>query len=287
MVIKRIPYRCIWCLKDEPSATFDSESHVLPECVGNERQQVLPSGIVCDTCNHSFGVKVERALINDPIFATMAGVLQLRDKNGEFDYEPSLTGVHRDVHIDTNVSGNKVTVTTQYKIQGQPSKKYEERSISPKSKNYDKRSLKFLSRAVHKIAFESVAHYLFVGTGLQYEKKEFKDIDIFDHSFDVIRNWVRYGNPQNSVRPVLRLLDFDKENVKSAPWKIKVSGFNQWLRCELNFYYYWYAVNLTSSSDKAEDELKHWVKSKKFDYTVFIFGDKIQPIVQSILAPKL
>ena len=46
-------------------------------------------------------------------------------------------------------------------------------------------------------------------------------------------------------------------------------------------------MNLTSSSAKAEDDLKNWVKSKKFDYTVLMFGDKIQAIAQSILAPKL
>ena len=239
MAIKQIPYRCIWCLEERLNAEFTSESHVLPECVGNKRQQVLPPGIVCDKCNHDFGGKVERALINDPIFATMVGVLQLRDKNGEFDYEHSPTGVHRDVHIDTNVSGNKVTTSTQYQIQGQPSKSYEERSISSKSKNYNKRSLALLSRAVHKIAFESVAHSLFVGTGLQKEKNEFKNIDIYDHSFDVIRDWARYGNPQQSVRPILRLLDINKVevNVKQVPWKMGLYGFNKWLRCELNLYY--------------------------------------------------
>lgn len=280
MATKQIPNRCIWCLKELSEVEFTSESHVFPECVGNERQQVLPSGIVCDDCNHKFGRKVEPALIDDPVFETIVGILQLRDKNGEFVYEHSPTGVHRDVHIDTNVSGNKVTVSTQYKIQGQPSKPYEERSISPKSKDYDKRSLALLSRAVHKIAFESLAHSLFVGTGLQYEKNEFKDIDIFDCRFNVIRDWVRYGNPQYSVRPILRLQKFDKVkiNVKSVPWKIGLYGFNQWLRCELNLYNDWYAMNLTSSSDKAEDDLKNWVKRTKFDHTVLMFGDKIQAI---------
>ncbi len=276
---KPIPNRCIWCLKEPSEVEFTSESHVLPECVGNKWQQVLPPGIVCDTCNHYFGRKVEPALIDDPIFATVVGILQLRDTNREFDYEPSPTRVHRDVHIDTNVSGNKVTVSTQYQIQGQPSKSYEERSISPKSKDYDKRSLALLSRALHKIAFESLAYFLFVRTGVQNEKKKLKDIDIFDCRFNVIRDWVRWGNPQQSVRPILRLLDFNKENVKTAPWKIKLSGFNQWLRCQPNLYYYWYAINLTASSDKAEDDLKNWAKRTKFDHTVFMFGDKIQAIV--------
>jgi hypothetical protein len=210
MAAKPVPNRCIWCLEEPPSATFKSESHVLPECVGNEQQQVLPPGVVCDSCNQFFGRRVEPALIDDPIFGTRVGILQLRDKNKEFVYEHSPSGVHRKVHMDVKVSGNKITVsTTQYEIQGQPSKPYENRYIPPKTKDYDKRSLALFSRAVHKVAFESLAHSLFVGTGKEFEIEGLKNIDMFGQSFKVIRNWVRYGQPQHSVRTVLRLQKFE------------------------------------------------------------------------------
>ena len=281
MATKQIPNRCIWCLEKPPSATFNSESHVLPECVGNERQQVLPQGIVCDDCNHFFGGKVERALIDDPIFATIVGILQLRDKNREFVYERSPSGVQRDVHTDAKVSGNTVTVTTQCKIQGQPSKPYEDRSIPPKSKDYDKRSLALLSRAIHKIAFESLAHSLFVGTGLQFEKKELKELDIFDRSFDVIRDWARCGVPQRSVRPVLRLQKIDevKKQEELYHWKYFLYEYQHWLRMELNNYNDWFIVSLTSTTENIEGDLIGWAKQTEFKQLVLMFGDKIQKII--------
>ena len=95
MAINSIPYKCIWCLENSSKSTFTSESHVLPECVGNERQQVLPRGIVCDKCNQYFGNKVEPTLIDDPIFKMVAGILLLRDNEREFANEHSSSGVHR------------------------------------------------------------------------------------------------------------------------------------------------------------------------------------------------
>jgi hypothetical protein len=281
MAPKPIPNRCIWCLEEPPSATFKSESHVLPECVGNEQQQVLPPGIVCDGCNQFFGRKVEPTLIDDPIFSTRVGILQLRDKSGEFVYEPSPSGVHRNIHVDAKVSGNKITVaTTQYEIQGQPSKPYENRSIPPKSKDYNKRALALLSRAVHKVAFESLAHSLFVGTGLEFEIKELKDIDMFDQSLKVIRDWVRYGEPQHSVRTVLRLQEFEgaKKQKELTLWKFFLYGFQNWLRMELDLFGDWYIMSLTSSPDKVESDLKIWSKKIKSNNPVWMVGDKLQPI---------
>jgi len=281
MALKQVPNRCIWCGEEPPSVTFRSESHVLPECVGNERQQVLPQGIVCDGCNNYFGTKVEPALIDDPIFATVVGVLQLRDKKSEFVYEHSPSGVHRDVHIDAKVSGNTVTVTTQCKIRGQPSKPYEDRSIPPKSKDYDKRSLALLSRAIHKIAFETAVHALFVGGGLKYAKGEFKDVDIFDHGFNVVRNWVREGRPQRTVRPVLRVQKFDQMKTPEElfQWAGRLLYFQRWFRCELNLFGDWYAVSLTSPVDKVDNDLRSWVERGKFDHPVWMVGDKLQRII--------
>jgi hypothetical protein len=279
MATKQIPYQCIWCLRQPPSATFSSESHVLPECVGNKRQQILPAGIVCDKCNHYFGTKVEPILIDDPIFATIVGILQLRDKNSEFVYEHSPSGVHRDIHVDANVSGNRVTVTTQYKIKGQPNKPHEVRNII-NSKDYDKRSLAFLSRAVHKIAFESLAHFLFVRTNVEILNMKFEEIDVFDGSFNAIRRWVRYGEPQDSNRPVLRLQKFDEVKTQEGffHWGGPLLYFQQWLRFELNLFNDWHIMSLTSPSNKVYDDLRSWAAQTKFNHPVWIVGDKLEAI---------
>jgi hypothetical protein len=130
MAIKPIPNRCIWCLEGPPSVTFKSESHVLPECVGNKQQQVLPPGIVCDRCNESFSRKVEPALIDDPIFSTQVGILQLRDVDSQFTYKHSHSGIHRTAHMAAEVSANKITMNTHYEIEGQPDNANEVRTIS-------------------------------------------------------------------------------------------------------------------------------------------------------------
>src|SRR4030042_3307714 len=107
MVIKPIPYKCVWCLEESPKVKFTSESHVLPECVGNKRQQVLPRGIVCDKCNGSFSHKVEPTLIEDPIFKTIVGILQLRDKKSNFIFKRMQSGGgHRNENMKTEVTPN-------------------------------------------------------------------------------------------------------------------------------------------------------------------------------------
>jgi hypothetical protein len=274
---KPIPNRCIWCLEETPSATFKSESHVLPECVGNIGKQVLPQGAVCDKCNNYFGTKLEPALINEPIFSTLIGILQLRDIHSKFTYTHSPSGTIRNAHMSAEVSANRITITTQYEIKGQPGKENEVRTIR-ESKDYNERSLAFLSRAVHKIAFETVAHNLFVGIGLQKVRNELKDIDIFDPIFNVVRDWVRYGEPQHSVRPALRIQKFDEvERQKQLfEWGGQRRHFPQWICYELNLFNDWYILSLTSSTDKAEDDLKNWLENRKFNHQVWIIGDKLQ-----------
>ena len=276
---KPVPNRCIWCLEEPPSATFKSESHVLPECVGNEQQQVLPPGIVCDKCNNYFGTKLEPALIDEPIISTLVGVLELRDVDSDFTYQHSPSGIHRAARMSAEVSANKITVTTQYEIKGQPDKLNEVRTIS-KSKDYDERALAFLSRAVHKVAFESVAYSLFVGTGSQTKKKEMEDIDIFDRSFNVIRDWVRYGKPQNSVRPALRVHKFDevKRQGQLFEWGGETWHFQQGICYALNLFNDWYILSLASSPDKVENDLKSWRKEIRVKNPVWMLGDKLQAI---------
>jgi hypothetical protein len=274
---KPVPNRCIWCLEEPPNATFKSESHVLPKCIGNIEKQVLPPGIVCDRCNKSFGRKVEPALIDEPILSTLAGILELRDIDSNFTYAHSPSGIHRIAHTEAEVSANRITLNTQYQIKGQPDKPDETRTIS-KSKDYNKRALALLSRAVHKIAFESVAHKLFVGAGLQYARSEFEDIDIFDPGFNVIRDWVRYGKPQNSVRPALRTQKFDEVKTQEQLfiWGGETWYFQRGICYALNLFNDWYIMSLTSSTDTVESHLKSWAKTTKFNNPVWVVGDKLQ-----------
>jgi hypothetical protein len=138
--------------------------------------------------------------------------------------------------------------------------------------------LALLSRAVHKIAFEAVAHSLFVGTGSQTKDKRFENIKIFDSSFKVIRDWVRYGEPQHSVRPVLRIQNFNevKKQEDLFQWAGELRYFQHWFCFSLNLFCDLHIMSLTSLSDKVEDDLKTWVKTKKVNNPVWMLGDKLQ-----------
>ncbi len=258
-----IPNRCIWCLGEPPTAEFDT-SHVLPECVGNANQQVLPAGIVCKQCNNYFGSKVEPALLRDPLFHVIAVLLRLKDprdmnefRDYVFDTEhPPLGSVERKLHCDIDISPKNLALNVKYGIQG--------RMI----KSYKPRELAFLSRAVHKIAFESLAWTIFV-------KSSPTDMDIFDARFEPTRKWSRYGKPVNPIRPVVRLQTFDVKPV----WEYRIWRFGESLGVELNLFGDWYGVSLTSSSEKAGDDLKKWVGSQKPNYLFWFVGDKLSTLI--------
>jgi hypothetical protein len=278
MAVKPVPYQCIWCLKYPSSATFfNSESHVLPECIGNIDKQVLPKGIVCDKCNNYFSGELEDRLIEEPILNTLVAILRLRDPDSQFAYERSPSGVHRHAHMAAEVSAAGTTITTHYEIEGQPNKPSEVRTIT-KSKNYGRRGLAFLSRAVHKIAFETVAHNLFVGTGVKQPSKEIGGIDIFDPSFNVTRDWVLWGKPQHPVRPALRIQRFDEVERQEQLWEW---GGRMWpsrdcICYELNLFHDWYIVSLTSPANMVKGDLMSWLKKRKPNHQVWMLGDKPQ-----------
>jgi len=255
-----VPNRCIWCLSSPPNTTFNV-SHVLPECVGNERQQVLPAGIVCEKCNNYFGTKVEPALLRDPLFHVIAVFLRLQDpydmnefRDHVFDAEhPPVESPERNLHLDIEVSPKNLSLGVQYEIKGQL------------SKSYNHSELALFSRAIHKIAFESLAWGIFI-KGLHEE------IDLFDSHFEPVRKWSRYGQPLNSVRPVMRLQRFDR--VKPE-WEFRLWRFGDLLAIELNLFGDWYAVSLTSLPDSAGNDLRRWVGSEKPDYPVWSVGEKL------------
>ena len=279
MAPKAVPYQCIWCLKDPSSATFSSESHVLPECIGNIDKQVLPKGVVCDECNNCFSGELEDRLIKEPILSTLVAVLGLRDKDSQFVYEHSPSGVHRTAHIRAKVSASRITVITQYEIEGQPNKPSEVKTIR-RSKKYGRTGLAFLSRAVHKIAFEAVAHSLLVGTGLKSQSKEIGHIDLFDPSFNVVRDWVVKGKPKRSVRPALRILKLDEVKRQEQLWQwggqLRVSQNCAYY--ELSLFHDWYIMSLTSPANKVKGDLVHWLERRKPNHQVWMIGDELQPM---------
>ena len=245
-----IPFRCIWCLRQGPGVTFNV-SHVLPECVGIE-SHVLPRGLVCEGCNSYFGQKLEPVLLEDPLFHTIAVFLSLVDpddmnvfRNRIFDsaHRPAQPPL-RNLRLNVDLKGDKLTVDVAYAIEGKLEKEYSERDLA------------FLSRAVHKIAFESLAWNVYVGAGEA-------TFDLFCADFNPVRHWAREGQPHGTVRPVLR-----KPNPKASPnYSIRCWTFGKAVGVELMLFADWYGVSLTSTADQALSDLIGWMGPNADDKT--------------------
>jgi hypothetical protein len=207
---------------------------------------------VCEGCNSYFGQKVEPALLDDPLFHTIAVFLSLVDpddmnvfRNKIFDstHRPDQPPL-RDLKLNVDLQGHKLAVDIAYTIKGRL------------EKHYSKRDLALLSRAVHKIAFESLAWSVCVGGA----KPAF---DLFSADFNPVRHWAREGRPHGSVRAVLR-----KPNPTiSANYSIRCWTFGKAVGVELMLFADWYGVSLTSTADHALSDLVGWIGPNADDKT--------------------
>ena len=256
-----IPHRCIWCLRQGQDVPFDL-SHVVPECAGND-SQVLPEGLVCRGCNNYFGTKVEPVLLADPIFHLNAVVLRMvdpgdmhvfRDKVFD-DNHPPVEPIVRNIAINAELGlrSGEMIVEVDYQLRGRLVCKY------------DRRKLAFLSRAIHKIAFESLAWTIFV-KGLENPP------DLFDQYFEPTRAWARHGQPQNAVRPVLR-----RNSGKPSPdWGSELLSRDQDIVVSLRLLGDWFVVNVTSKPNEVLEKLVANVDPEKRDGMLLI-SDRLGP----------
>ncbi len=224
-----------------------NESHVMPNCVGNDRQQVLPPGIVCTGCNSYFGAKVEPRLLDYPLFHVAASFLRVVDPTDGnafrdliFDpahqpIEPPTRGL--DLNVDVKAGDpTRLTVHLRHRVEG------------TMARDLTRRDFAFLSRAIHKIALESLAWKVFV--------EQVRDpVDVYSPRFEPTRAWARYGQPHNTVRPVL----WQHAEAFRTEWAVQ-----PWLQGEIigaivELFGEWYAVNLTSSQNHALDDLRAWL----------------------------
>lgn len=71
--------RCIFCKED--STDSRSVEHIVPESLGNT-DHVLQPGIVCDACNQYFARKLERPVLEAPIFRNLRTAMAIPNKRG-------------------------------------------------------------------------------------------------------------------------------------------------------------------------------------------------------------
>jgi len=176
--------RCIFCKQE--SSTSKTVEHIIPEALGN-KEHVLSRGVVCDSCNSYFGLKVEKPLLDSDYFR------QARSRNLIYNKEnrvPSISGVLFPgfVPIEWDQAGHGVFATREKdtgKLINVLRDIQEGKLIVPMIERPDEH---LMSRFLAKVALEVLAsRFLVIPGGLD---------DVIDKSeLDELRHYARFGAP--------------------------------------------------------------------------------------------
>jgi len=90
--------RCIFCKVS--SECSRSREHIIPESLGN-LTQVLPPGVVCDSCNNYLSREVESPFLNSDAVKRLRFDQAIPSKRGKI---PSMTGVIEPVHAPATLT---------------------------------------------------------------------------------------------------------------------------------------------------------------------------------------
>lgn len=172
--------KCIFCkcLSDNSK----SIEHIIPESLGNKKHY-LPRGIVCDSCNNYFAVKIEKLLLELPYFRSVRFRNDIENKKGRPTLDKGIMGgivsIGKDeqfLHIMT-----ENPVIAKGIINGHIKHMILPFNSEPESNDIN------VSKFLCKAALESLIYR--VGP-----VQEWVD-EVTEHpQLDTIRNYVRYGN---------------------------------------------------------------------------------------------
>lgn len=148
-MVNKVNRPCIYCKREAAGA--QEEYHIIPYSAGNIAEArypldelTLPTGLVCDKCNHYFGLKVEPHLTGHPIVQLWRVLKVVKGRAKTLEYKSE--------GVKLSSRKHKILVVEQ----GQNEEFRIDRSgvIKIKNPSLDKVNHTGVSRALHKIAFE-------------------------------------------------------------------------------------------------------------------------------------
>ncbi|WP_421316993.1 HNH endonuclease [Aeromonas veronii] len=180
--------RCLFC--KESSHDTKGVEHLIPESFGSKKL-VLPKGLVCDKCNNYFARKVERPVMSHPSMRNVRGWYQVPNKKGKM---PSVLGYIAGTEIQINMKLDK-----NEKLQIRAEKASEQAIVDGYLKDMQTTGefppfifpvdidppQQEMSRFLAMLALEALA--------LRFSYAGDQDLIIDEPSFDLIRNYARYG----------------------------------------------------------------------------------------------
>lgn len=182
--------RCIFCKQD--SGTSVNVEHIIPEAFGN-KEHILPAGVVCDTCNNYFGLKIEKPLLDSHYFRHVRFRNRISNKEGTIPtIEAYLLPNLMSVEIMVDKMGKSIFA----------SKEKDTREFIHTISSKDNFSLIFpaelpqpddrlVSRFLGKVGIEVLAHrFLDIPEGLN---------EVIDKpELDELRDYTRFGNAKKN-----------------------------------------------------------------------------------------
>lgn len=200
---------CIFCKID--SSSSKSVEHIIPESLGNKKN-MLAKGVVCDTCNNYFSIKIEKPVLEMPYFKSLRGRIMIENKKGKIPRISGFTKNNDNIEISLLQDGSNIIEVI-----------YSDEKALEALMNHDEiyvpviaeppQNDMYISKFIGKIALESFAQRVSSAEGWQ-------DDFVENSSLDELRNFVRYGKGYSiwpySLRRISdeNQLSYDKESNK-------------------------------------------------------------------------
>lgn len=238
----------------------------MPASAGN-REEVLPPGVVCDTCNRNWR-KIEVELREFSLFKIGAWAVHsenvytgkplcpvLTDDAGTVIPTPGYGRGNIRLGIRVKPLTLRVEVTTQV--------------TGTFTTHYTERRLRFLSRAIHKVAFEGLAWGMYVR-----HNQPTPIVDPFSPYFDQIRRWAQSGAPQGENRPFLMPVTLGATvNLNQVTFGPTIHASRSGMIVQYRDGFSWYAVSLIDTAAEGVAELLRWARNQGHSQVLMI-GDR-------------
>lgn len=206
-----MPPRCIWCKQE---GNPPSVEHIIPEALGCPSDFVLSGGEVCRQCNNELAY-LDRAVVDEfDILAFQSGVPRKSGRPPRIDSRGNVVGYHTNSGPAFAINMERHPVTTPDGVRVAALGK-SSRNVRAKYKRTDDEaqisfevsigSSPLFGRGIHKIALNSVAHFLGAETALRA-------------NLDPVRSHVR---GDSGLRRIIAMTtdDPDYRNVVWTPYK--------------------------------------------------------------------
>jgi|TARA_R100000501_G_C2628500_1_gene122764 hypothetical protein len=222
---------CLFC--KEISSTSKSVEHIIPESLGN-KDIFLPKGIVCDSCNQYFAIKVEKPVLEMKYFRNLRFRNNIKSKKGKnTPYKtlfPNQEGGWFDMYMGDDgcigFNNDESKIINLIKNQKVNSMMFEVVD-SPKENDFH------ISRFLAKAALESLAFKL-------VDNFEWIDELINKKELDPLREYARYGKGAQWIYNQRRIYSEESrfKDIVHHPEPYEVLHEMDFLIVEPGIYYY-------------------------------------------------